>query len=107
MPVLSDYLQQTQRLLNDTTQAEYNPADLTIYINLARGQIAASTQCLRYTATMTTISAQQSYPLTNFSTASGVQGVLNIRLMKRRTTGLQSSFMTKRNWEWFFTYYLC
>jgi hypothetical protein len=107
MPVLSDYQQQTQRLLNDTTQAEYNLADISIYINLARGQIAASTQCLRYTATLTTVGATQTYPLTSFSLANGIQGVLNIRLLSRRTTGNQRGLMTKRNWEWFFSYCLC
>lgn len=107
MPVLSDYEKQTQRLLNDTTQAEYNLADIDVYINLARGQIAASTQCLRYTATLTTVALQQTYPLTGFSLATGIQGVLNIRLLSRRTTGLQRAFMEKRNWEWFFSFELC
>jgi hypothetical protein len=107
MPVLSDYEKQTQRLLNDTSQAEYNLADLDVYINMSRGQIAASTQCLRYTGTITTVGAQQSYPLANFSVATGIQSVLNIRLLSRRTTGMQRAFMEKRPWEWFFAFELC
>lgn len=45
--VLSDYLQQTQRLVGDTKAEIYNPADLTVYVNLARAQVAAEGQCVR------------------------------------------------------------
>lgn len=107
MPVLSDYEQQTQLLLNDTTQAQYNLADIDLYINKSRVQIAASTQCLRYTATLATVAATQTYPITAFSVASGIQGLLNIRLLARRTTGLQKANMVKRNWEWFWSFEIC
>ncbi len=103
-PVLSDYLQQTQRLLNDPTSAEFNVFDLTIYINTARGQIAASTQCLRYTGTFVTASAQQDYPIASVSAPTGVQAALNVRML---TISISAGFklMEERPWEWFFTYF--
>ncbi len=104
-PVLSDYLQQTQRLLNDPTSAEWNPFDLTIYINTARGQIAASTQCLRYTGTFQTVAAQQEYPIANIITLpAGVQGTINVRML---TISISVGFrmMEERPWEWFFQYF--
>jgi hypothetical protein len=45
---LSDYQQQTQRLIGDVDQSKWNLADLTIYINLARAQVAAEGQCVRF-----------------------------------------------------------
>lgn len=45
--MLSDYLQQTQRLLSDPIAAVFNTADLVSYINKAREQIAVEGQCVR------------------------------------------------------------
>jgi hypothetical protein len=46
--VLSDYLQQVQRLVGDVDQALFNIEDLRIYVNLARQQVAAEGQCIRW-----------------------------------------------------------
>jgi hypothetical protein len=45
--VLYDYLQRTQRLLADETQAIYSLDDLTQYVNQARQEVAAQGQCIR------------------------------------------------------------
>lgn len=45
--MLNKYLQQTQRLLNDMGETNFNRADLVDYINEARQQIAAEGQCVR------------------------------------------------------------
>jgi hypothetical protein len=46
--VLSDYQKTTQRLVGDVAEAVFNLADLTDYINLARQQVAAEGQCIRW-----------------------------------------------------------
>jgi hypothetical protein len=45
--MLNTYLQQTQTLLNDTSETSYNRSDLISYINEARSQIAGEAQCVR------------------------------------------------------------
>lgn len=44
---LQAYLTQTQSLLHDPTASYYSTTDLTRYINLSRGQIAAEGRCIR------------------------------------------------------------
>jgi len=46
---LTAYLTQTQRLLSNPSGSIYSPGDLTIYINIARQQIAGEGQCVRVT----------------------------------------------------------
>ena len=45
---LNNYLQQTQILLSDLSETNYNRFDLVNYINEGRQQIAAEGQCVRY-----------------------------------------------------------
>ncbi len=49
------YLQQTQRFLREQKQEMMDPADLLVYINRARREVAGRTQCIRR---LTTISGQ-------------------------------------------------
>lgn len=106
---LTQYQQQTQRLLYDPVQSEYSLSDLTVYINIARNQVAASTQCLRYTAGLATVSGTQSYAVSAFTGApSGVAGALNVRMAARQISAgppASRSFLELRNWEWFYSYY--
>lgn len=101
---LTDYEQQTQRLLNDPTSAEYNIFDLDIYINTARGRIAAATQCLRFTGSFVTAANVQNYPMAQVAVPTGVQNALNVRML---TISISSGYklMEERPWEWFFTYF--
>lgn len=50
---LSSYQQQTQRLLNDPLGVDFNLQDLTVYINMARQQVAAEGQCVRFLTPIT------------------------------------------------------
>jgi hypothetical protein len=45
---LNSYLQQTQRLVGDVKQELFNLDDLKVYVNLAREQVAAEGQCVRW-----------------------------------------------------------
>lgn len=44
---LTGYIDQTRRLLHDSGAMAYTTADLTVYTNIARRQIAAEGQCVR------------------------------------------------------------
>ena len=44
---LNTYLQQVQRFMRDSRQDLLNPADLTLYINRARREVAMRAQCIR------------------------------------------------------------
>lgn len=114
MGALNTYLQQTQRLLQDKIQAQYNLADLTAYVNDARLQIALSTESIRQPAQFDTVIGQQQYPYSGmtFSAAptvpSGLGAVCNVRsahvLLSGSPPGQQR--METRAWEWFNTFYL-
>jgi hypothetical protein len=45
---LDAYLQQVQRLVGDVSQSIFNIDDLKVYVNLARAQVAAEGQCVRW-----------------------------------------------------------
>lgn len=47
MVALSAYLQQLQRVIGDPRGERHNLADLVVYVNLARAQVAAEGQCVR------------------------------------------------------------
>ena len=107
------YLQQLQRFLEyDERQAIFNPADLTVFINEARGQIALSSQCIRQPAQLIAVEGQNNY---NFSDATfvaspvilpGLLSVLNIRQARLvLPTGGQRR-LSMRSWEWFETFHL-
>lgn len=105
--MLNQYLQQTQLLLNDTAQQEYNTTDLTAYINTARGQIAASTQCVRFLGSLSVVATTQSYPLSGIGGAqTGSTGAFNIRMVARQITNAGAVLLEYRPWEWAFTYWL-
>lgn len=55
MATLFTYVQQTQRFLRDARQEFTNPADLIVYVNRARREVALRTQCIR---ALTPISGQ-------------------------------------------------
>lgn len=107
LPSLALYEQQTQLLLNDVAEAEYNIADLDLYINLGRGQIAAAAQCIRFTGTLTTAATVAEYSISAFSVPIGVaQALTEPRLISLRTTGNVRVRLEKRNWEWMWNYFL-
>lgn len=107
------YQQQTQRFLQyDEQQVEFNPDDLTVFINQARQQIAISSECIRQPAQLALSENQQSYAFSSATfvaaptTPEGLQSVINIRMVRiALPTGGQKR-LEMRSWEWFDTYYL-
>jgi hypothetical protein len=106
---LDAYIAQVQSLLNDPGAVEYTTANLTIYINDARVQIAGASEAIRFLATLTLANATQSYPFTSIGgLPTGAQGVLAVRKMNVNgggTAGVTEVF--GREWDWFFSYCLC
>ncbi|MBU6232198.1 hypothetical protein KGP36_06145 [Patescibacteria group bacterium] len=101
------YLSQVSNLLNDPSNIRYSPGLLTSMINIARGQVAAETECVRVPAILYTIANQQMYALASASlTATGVQGLLTVRLANVVNLNGSQTYLQPRPWEWFNSYYV-
>src|SRR6185312_5351116 len=103
--MLTAYQQQTQRLLNDEDNEYYNLADLTVYINLARNDVARQTECLIANATLATTANTQQYPISGLTPPTGLLAPLGVRNMRSVAAGL-SKRLEGRSWQWFSNYYL-
>src|SRR5215470_4166840 len=66
---LTAYQQQTQRLLHDPNAQAYSLADITVYINIARSQIAIEGECIHVVLSGGTI--------TNLTIANGGAGYVS------------------------------
>ena len=73
--MLTSYQQQTQRLLHDPSATYFSLADVTTYINLARGQLAMEGQCIRQLLSGGTITA-----LAVNSAGTGYAGTITISI---------------------------
>lgn len=82
---LTSYQTQTALLLHDSSNQSYSLANLTTWINLARGQIATQGQCLRALPTSNnTANAQEVYPYAPVNALiaaqfSGYQGIITVQ----------------------------
>ena len=104
--MLNAYLAATQNLLQSpgAPSTLYSTANLTTWINTARGQLAGEAECVRVLGTLTTTIGQRNY---NFSAinlgvqaTTGVQGVIHVRSIRYAlASGYQYVF--SRAWEWF------
>ena len=108
--MLNSYLTRTKQLLQYPAPSAgnlYADADLTSWINQARGQLAAETECCRYLGTLTTNLNVRNY---NFSAVSlgvntGLAGVLNARQMLYAVaSGYQ--WIRPRPWAWYWLFKL-
>jgi hypothetical protein len=109
--VLSGYLTRTNQLLQYpvATPPLYATADLTSWINEARGQTAGEGECIRVMGTIATVIGQRAY---NFSainlgipSLTGAQGAIHVRTLHYGVASGQKR-VTSRNWEWFSLYCL-
>lgn len=109
--MLNTYISETQRLLQNPASPTslYSTADLTTYINTARGQLAGESESIRIFGTIPTILNTRNYNFASInsgvSTANGVQGVFHVRSMRYAVaSGYQ--WVAPRSFEWFEIYYL-
>lgn len=104
--MLNAYLTQTRSLLQlpgtDSTSL-YTDADLTRWINLARGQLAGEAECIRINGPIACVVGQREYKFSTISLVTGVAGVINVRSI-RYAVGTGSLWIPGRPWEWFELY---
>lgn len=109
--MLTAYENATQALLQlpGAPNSLYPTANVDIWINTARGQLAGETECIRVIGTIATVIGQRNY---NFSainvgtpSATGVEAPIHVR---RITYGLASGqqWIAPRAWEWFDLYHM-
>lgn len=109
--MLTTYLNRTRRLLQNPSApvALYSDSDLTAFINQARGQLAGEGECIRYQATIPTVSGQRAYNFaslnTGLSPANGIAGPLHVRSILYTISGGQG-WVEARAWQWFAFFYL-
>jgi len=106
---LNAYLTQTARLLQNPAAPSslYSTTDLTSYINTARSQLAAESQCIRVLATVNTAISINNYAFTGVTVTgtAGVQQILHVRRMMV-SVGAGFRWVPPRPWEWFDLYNL-
>ena len=109
--MLANYLAQTRGLLQNPSAptALYNDADLTRWINIARGQMAGETECIRAIGTVSTVVSQQPYNFASVNTGvsgtTGIQGVISVSRVNYSVAS-GARWVTPRPWPWFDLYVL-
>lgn len=103
----SFYLPQTRSLLQlpgSNSTSLYSDADLTRFINIARGQVAGEGECIRAIGTIPTVVGQRPYLFSTVSfgssAANGIQGAINIQRLSYNV-GSGQLWITPRAWPWF------
>ena len=109
--MLTAYLAQLQALLQLPTAPSnlYTQANLTTWINIARGQVAGEGECIRYLGTISTVVGQQSYGFSGISlgasASNGIQGALKVENIQYVVASGQK-WVNPRPWPWFQFYEL-
>lgn len=104
--MLTSYLAQTQALLQNPSAPTtlYTTANLTNFINIARGQLAGEAEVCRYLGTISLTVDQRNYNFSSISTGTasvtGLSGVLTVRAM-RYAVGSGYQWIRPRPWPWF------
>lgn len=109
--MLDSYLAQTKQLLQNPAapNALYSNADLTLWINRARKQLAGESESIRVLGAINTVVGQRPYNFTDIDTgvaaSTGVEGALHVRSIMY-AVGDGQKWFRPRNWEWFQLYKL-
>lgn len=108
---LNAYITATQRLLQNPpgSTALYSTADLTSYINLARGQLAGEEGCIRALASLALVGGIASYAFSllglGVPATTGIQGAFKVQQINAVVAGGQIA-LDNWAWPWFMRYYL-
>jgi hypothetical protein len=104
---LTSYLTQTRSLLQlpgSASTSLYQDADLTRWINIARGQVAGEAGCIQVLGTISTVIGQRAYQFQGINVGvpatTGVQGVINIGSLSY-TVVSGELWLPPRPWPWF------
>ena len=104
--MLTSDLSLTAQLLQNPAapSALYPTAQLTNYINIARGQVAGEGECIRAIGTATATIGQRAYNFSsiNFGVAAttGIQGAIKVRRIMY-VVGSGQKWIKGKSWEWF------
>ncbi len=107
--MLTAYLARTNQLLQNPAAQNplYATADLTSFVNQARGQLAAEVECCRFLGTLTTSLNTRNYNFSsiNIGSSNGLAGVINVRQMLYAVaSGYQ--WIRPRPWSWYWLFKL-
>lgn len=107
--MLNQYLTQTAQLLQNPAAPTplYSTANLTQFINTARGQLAAESECIRlYTSQNLTVAARV-FPFSGFTIPSGqgIEAPIKVNTLWYSVASGQK-WITPRSFEWFGLYSL-
>ena len=103
--MLTSYLQQTSRLLNDSANSIFSVSDLTTYINIARQDIALEGEAIRVFVTQQMTSGVSSYSFSGFVIPiDSIASVVVVRQVFLQSPGTRA-MLQPRSWEWFTSYY--
>lgn len=109
--MLTSYLAAVRNLLQipQAPTSLYTDANLTTYINTARGQVAGEGECIRVLGTISTVIGQRNYDFSDIDlgvvATNGVAGAIHVRQISYNIAAGQK-VITGRPWEWFFQYHL-
>ena len=87
----------------------YATADLTTWINTARGQVAGEAECCRLIAPISTVIGKRNYNFSDINigtpSATGIQGVIHVRRITYNV-GAGQKMIWSRGWEYFDLFFL-
>lgn len=109
--MLTDYLVQTRGLLQNPSAPTqlYTDSDLTRWINIARGQLAGESLCVRIIGNLVLAAGTKVYNFSSInignSINTGAQGTINVSTIWLQV-GAGQKRLEPRGWEWFGLYHL-
>ena len=107
--MLTAYLQTVRRImLNDQRFERVNNFDLVDWVNIARGQVAAESECIRVYSTLAVDDTAQQYPFSAVVFPAGTAGVAVVQAVRDITWQVAGGRkkVYSREWEWFNRYVL-
>jgi hypothetical protein len=82
----------------------YSTANLTLWVNIARGQVAGESEAIRVIGTVPTIIGQRNYNFSSINigtpSVTGAQGAIHVRRINYGVASGQK-WVVPRSWEWF------
>jgi hypothetical protein len=104
--LLAQYIANTQNLLQlpGAPTSLYSTANVTLWVNIARGQLAGESESVRVFGTIPTVVGQRQYNFSSINigtpSSTGIQGVINVRnILYDVGTGMK--WVKNKSWQWF------